>query len=159
MPLFGRSDEAQKRFKEAKRCIATRDEEFNLDRAIYLLEEAVVLKPDVRKYRQKLEELTALKSKLRAVFQAELRGVLLVKDRGDLVVTCEVQQGIIRSGDKVRIVGIKGEKRYTVAGLEVFARTPAFAIPGDLVGLLGLLSDEADMKDMQAGDMIEGVRD
>ncbi len=159
MPLFGKPDEAEKRFKEAKVCIATRDEEFRLDRAIYLLGEAVVMKPHKGKYRQKLEELIALKSKLRAVFMAELTGVLLVKDRGDLVVMCEVQQGIIRSGDKVRIAGIKGEKTYTVAGLEVFARTPAFAIPGDRVGLLGLLSEEADMKDMRAGDMIEGVRD
>ena len=56
MPLFGERDEAENRFNEAKRCSDPSKKEFDLDTAIRLLEEAVMLKPDKKKYRQKLDE-------------------------------------------------------------------------------------------------------
>ena len=37
MPLFGKGDEAENRFKEAKRCSDPRKKEFDLDKAISLL--------------------------------------------------------------------------------------------------------------------------
>jgi len=57
MPLFGKPDEAKKRFREAKNCSDPRNKEFDLDRAINLLEEATMLKPDKKQYREKLDEL------------------------------------------------------------------------------------------------------
>ena len=60
MPLFGKRDEAESRFKEAKRCSDPRSKEFDLDRATRLLEEAPMLKPYEEKYRKKLEEVKVI---------------------------------------------------------------------------------------------------
>ncbi len=63
MPLFGKPDEAETRFREAKRYGDLNNKEFDPDAAIRLLEEAVMLKPDKKKYREKLDEIHEIKAK------------------------------------------------------------------------------------------------
>ena len=57
MPLFGKHDEAEDRFNEAKRYTdrVRYREDFDLDKAIGLLEEVLMRKPDKKKYREELE--------------------------------------------------------------------------------------------------------
>ncbi len=62
MPLFGKRDEAENRFKEAKRYGDPSKKELDLDRAIRLLEDAITLKPHEEKYRKQFEKLKALRS-------------------------------------------------------------------------------------------------
>ena len=62
MPIFGGRDEAKRRFKEAKRCSNPKKKEFDLDRAIRLLEEAVSLRPD-SDYSKELDDLRKIKAK------------------------------------------------------------------------------------------------
>lgn len=71
MPLFGKRDDAENRFKEAKRYadlskveLDVSKKELNLDTAIRLLEEAVMLKPDKKQYGQKLDEIRQIKAKI-----------------------------------------------------------------------------------------------
>ena len=68
MPLFGKWDEAGKLFKEANKCIDISSDEFDLDKGIHLLEEAVVLKPSEKKYYERLEEAKVLRSKFHEQF-------------------------------------------------------------------------------------------
>ena len=151
MPLFGKPDEAKKLFWEAERYV--RGEEFNLDKAIHLLEEAVMLKPHEDKYRKELERLQESKSKLHKRFLMQVEDVFWVKRTG-VVAAGKVQQGTIRSGDKVRIMGHQGEKRDTVISLAM--RKCPFAIAGEVVGLV---LKTLDKNDVQRGDTIEKVED
>lgn len=153
MPLFAKSDEAERCFKEAKRLIETSNEEDNIDRAIHLLEEAVMLKPYEKKYRKKLEEVNQLKSKLREKFLMQVEDVFWIEGEG-VVATGKVQQGVIHPGAEVRIVGLRNEKRDTVASLEMFYKSRTRAIPGEAVGLLFKNLGEGDV---QPGDTIEKV--
>ena len=154
MPLFGKGDEAENRFKEAKRCSDPLKKEFDLDRAIGLLEAAVMLKPHEEKYRKKLEEVNEMKkSKWHEKFLMHIDDVFLIKGRGTAV-TGIVQQGIVHRGDEIRIVGHRGEKRDRVVNIEMHAKLFAHAIPGDDVGLeLKKLGGE----DVERGDTIEKV--
>ena len=63
MPLFGKRDEAEKLFEEAERCFSIYQNEFDLDRAIRLLEEAVMLKPDKKEYCKLLDESRDIRAK------------------------------------------------------------------------------------------------
>ena len=91
----------------AKRYSDPLKKEFDLDRAIGLLEAAVMLKPHEEKYRTKLEEVNQMKkSKWHEKFLMHIDDVFVIKGRGT-VVTGIVQQGIIRQADEVRIVGRK----------------------------------------------------
>lgn len=151
MPLFGKGDEAENRFKEVKRCSDPRKKEFDLDKAISLLKEAVMLKPFEGKYRNKLEEINELKSKFSSKFLMQVADVFEIKGRGKIP-TGRVQQGVIHPGDEVRIVGPLGERRVTVARLEMFHKTLSLAVPGDAVGLV--LQGPVVV---ERGDTIEGV--
>jgi uncharacterized membrane protein len=62
MPLFGKPDEAKDRFNQAKKYSDPSDFEFNLDRASHLLEEALELKPQEKKYHKKLAEVNKMKA-------------------------------------------------------------------------------------------------
>ena len=64
MPLFGKCDDAENRFKEAERYISPTKGEFDLGAAIHVLEEAIALRPDKKKYYQELDELRRIKSKI-----------------------------------------------------------------------------------------------
>lgn len=89
MGLFGKSDEAEKRFNEAKRHINPSKKEFDLDLAIQYLKDALVLEPHKRKYRQelgkaylmKLAEQRASESSQRiALYNSVLEAILLRED-------------------------------------------------------------------------------
>lgn len=167
MRLFGKRDEAEKRFKEAIRYIDPDKKEFDLDKATMLLEEAIMLKPYEEKYRKQLEQVRTMKPNLGKKFLMHVDDVYQIKGRGT-VLTGVVQQGIIRSGDRVRIAGNLGDRSDTVKGIEKFgAKTyaPEFpegiptstgfvskALPGDDVGL-ELASLRGD--DVERGDAIE----
>ena len=64
MPLFGKRDEAEKLFEEAERCSNVYENEFDLNRATRLLEEAVMLKPDKKEYAKLLEEIRQMKGEI-----------------------------------------------------------------------------------------------
>lgn len=151
MPLFGKRDEAEQRFREAKQCADPGKQEFNLDKAINLLQEAVVLKPFEEKYRNKLEEVNELKAKFNLKFLMEVEDIFEIKGRG-VVPTGRVQQGVVHPGDEVQIVGPLGVRRVTVDSLEVFHRNPSLAVPGDSVGVVF-----QSRVVVQRGDTIEGV--
>lgn len=153
MRLFAKSDEAEKRFREAKRLVETSNEEHKIDQAIHLLEEAVMLKPYEKKYRKKLEEAKTLKSKLGEQFLMQVEKVFWLRTQG-VVVAGTVRRGVIYPGAEVRIVGPRGEKRDTVVSLEMFYKTRTRAISGDTVGLL---CEKLGRDDVQRGDMIEKV--
>ena len=152
MPLFGKRDEAENRFKEAEKYVETSNENFNFDRAIYLLQEAAMLKPDKEKYRKRLEEVKESKSKSREKFLMRVEDVFERKRRA--IPTGRVKQGVIRSGDKVRIAGPGTEKTDTVVSLEFFHTSRTFAIPGDGVGLV---LEKLGREDVQRGDVVERV--
>lgn len=60
---FRKKDEAEKLFNEARRYADLSKKEFDLDRAIRLLEEAVMLKPDREKYRKELDRIREMKAR------------------------------------------------------------------------------------------------
>ena len=153
MPLFSRSDEAERLFNEARRYYEPSSEEFDLDQAIRHLEAVVTLKPYEVKYHKKLREASELKSRLRESFLMKVEDVFVMKG-GGLVAKGTVQRGTVRPGDKVRIVGPKGGRTDRVARLELFYRIHTRGLPGDTIGLLfeQLSGDSA-----QRGDTIEGM--
>ena len=150
MPLFG-GDEANKRYKEAKKYGNVKKKEFDLDRAIRLLEEAISLKPN-SKYFQKLEELRQLKDKsesnlslrvLKAFPEAHLKGV------ASALIYGKVEQGSIRKGDElvVRIGDITS--RVKIVDLN---KPKGFAASNE--DIMVILEGEDRIGE---GDVIEGV--
>ena len=155
MWLFGKRDEAEKCFKEAKRCSDPSKKEFDLDRAISLLKEAVMLKPDKKQYGQKLEEVREIKTKSQLKFSMQVQEVSgLTSEAGatGMLIDGRVEQGIVRNGDAVEIKGRGGTSK---AKVEV-DDPKGFAIPGEGVLLFveGLTGDDIDIGE---GDVVEGV--
>ncbi len=155
MWLFGKRDEAAKCFKEAKRCSDPNKKEFDLDRAISLLEEAVMLKTDKKQYGQKLEEVREIKAKSQLKFSMQVREVGgLTSEAGatGVLIDGRVEQGIVRNGDAVEIKGRGGTSK---AKVEV-DDPKGFAIPGEQVLLFveGLTGDDIDIGE---GDVVEEV--
>ena len=58
---FKQSDEAERLFRQAKRCGDPLSREFDLHMAISLLENAVAQKPDREEYRLKLQEFNEVR--------------------------------------------------------------------------------------------------
>jgi len=111
MGLFGGGNEASKRFREAERFSHPKKKEFDLDKAISLLEEVVSLKPADNKYRQKLEEIRELKLKGGMKFFMRARypkAATFPNKKQGLVVSGTIEQGIIRDGDEILIAGSRG---------------------------------------------------
>ena len=105
MPLFGKSDEAKKRFKEAIRHIDPDKKEFDLDKATMLLEEAVMLKSYEEKYRKQLEEVKAMKPNLDEKSKGmaeELIGGVMSPNLGKRL------RGYAIYATTKRIIGVKG---------------------------------------------------
>lgn len=152
MPLFGKGDEAENRFKEAEKYIQTSDENFSFDRAIHLLEEAAMLKPHEPKYRKRLEAVKERKAKSHEKFLMQVEEVFERKRHAEAV--GRVQQGVIHNGDKVRIARPGTEKTDTVVSLKFFHASRTFAIAGDGVGLV---LDNLSTADIERGDVIERV--
>ena len=78
-------------------------------------------------------------------FLMPVEDVFSIKGRGT-VVTGRVEQGIIRVGDTVDVVGIKDTSQTVVTGVEMFHKMLDEAEPGDAVGLLlrGVDRDEIE---------------
>ena len=78
-------------------------------------------------------------------FLMPVEDVFSIKGRGT-VVTGRVEQGIIKVGDTVDVVGIKATSQTVVTGVEMFHKMLDEAEPGDAVGLLlrGVDRDEIE---------------
>jgi len=153
MPFFGKRDEAEERFKEAKRCSDPRKKEFDLDRAISLLKEAVMRKPDKEQYRQKLDEVSEIKAKSRLKFSMQVRevsGATFETGATGVLIEGRVEQGIVRNGDEVEIKGRGATRR---AKVEV-DDPKGFAVSGEKVLLF--VEDLTD-NDISEVDVVEGV--
>jgi elongation factor Tu len=68
-------------------------------------------------------------------FQMPIEDVFSITGRGT-VVTGRVEQGVLRVGSEVEIVGIRDTQRSTVTGVEMFRKLLDEARAGDNVGLL-----------------------
>jgi elongation factor Tu len=151
VPLFWKLSKAERRFREAVKYIQTPGENFNFDHAIHLLEEVVKLKPSEDKYRMELAAIKDVKSRLPEKFTMHIEDVFSIMGIGTIVVG-KVQQGVICIGDRVWIVGPKGERNSAVAGIEMFHKGINFAKAGDSIGIVlkGLGKD-----DIERGETIE----
>jgi len=114
MPLFGKRDEAENRFKEAKRYSDPSKKEFDLESAISLLEEALMLKADNEQYRQKLDEIREIKAKKFVMQITAAMNVTLEKEVPGVVIIGRVYLGTIQNGDEVQIRGPRGTIRAKV---------------------------------------------
>jgi elongation factor Tu len=78
-------------------------------------------------------------------FLMPIENVLTIEGRGT-VVTGLVEQGTIRKGDEVEVVGLRETVKTICTGVEMFHREVDVAKPGDAVGLLlrGLKRDELE---------------
>ena len=68
-------------------------------------------------------------------FLMPVEDVFSIKGRGT-VATGRIDQGIVKSGEEVEIVGIKETRKVTVTGVEMFKKTLDEGQAGDNVGLL-----------------------
>jgi elongation factor Tu len=71
--------------------------------------------------------------------------VFSIEGRGT-VVTGRIDQGKVKAGDEIEIVGIKDTRKSTVTGVEMFQKTLDFGEAGDNVGCLlrGLKKEEVE---------------
>ena len=78
-------------------------------------------------------------------FLMPVEDVFSIKGRGT-VVTGRVEQGVVKVGDTVDVVGIKESSQTVVTGIEMFYKMLDEAEPGDAVGLLlrGVDRDEVE---------------
>ena len=154
MPLFGKRDEAENRFKEAERYSHPTKKEFDLDTAIRLLEEAVMLKPDKEQYREKLDEIREIKAKRNLKFSMQVQNRRLVTfadGEAGVEVSGIVEQGTIRDGDEVEIKGRGGTRRAKVFEV-VSRRGSGVAVTGQDVRLAIVTKEK-----VRDGDIIVGV--
>uniref|UniRef100_A0A7R9YTT0 Elongation factor Tu n=1 Tax=Chlamydomonas euryale TaxID=1486919 RepID=A0A7R9YTT0_9CHLO len=73
--------------------------------------------------------------KLDKPFQMPVEGVFSIAGRGT-VVTGRVEQGVIKPGEDVEIIGLKDTIKTTVTGVEMFKKMLSSGQAGDNVGLL-----------------------
>jgi elongation factor Tu len=78
-------------------------------------------------------------------FIMPVEDVFSIEGRGT-VVTGRIEQGIVKTGDEVEIVGITDTKKTTVTGVEMFQKTLNEGQAGDNVGTLlrGVKKDEVE---------------
>lgn len=78
-------------------------------------------------------------------FLMPIEDVFSIQGRGT-VVTGRVEQGIIKTGDEVEVVGLKANLKSTVTGVEMFKKSLDNGQAGDNVGLLmrGLKRDDVE---------------
>jgi len=75
-----------------------------------------------------------------------IEDIFSITGRGT-VVTGRVERGVVKVGEEVEIVGLRGEARRTVVtGLEMFRKTLDEAVAGDNIGVLlrGVEKDEIE---------------
>jgi len=68
-------------------------------------------------------------------FLMPVEDVFSIKGRGT-VATGRIEQGIVKTGEEVEIVGIKDTRKVTITGVEMFKKTLDQGQAGDNVGLL-----------------------
>jgi len=68
-------------------------------------------------------------------FLMAVEDVFSITGRGT-VATGRVERGVVRVGDTVELVGLRGTKNTTVTGLEMFQKTLEESVAGDNVGIL-----------------------
>jgi elongation factor Tu len=68
-------------------------------------------------------------------FLMAIEDVFSIEGRGT-VVTGRVEQGVVKVGEKVQIIGLKDTQETTVTGVEMFNKTLDQGIAGDNVGIL-----------------------
>lgn len=78
-------------------------------------------------------------------FLMPIEDVFSIQGRGT-VVTGRVEQGIVKPGDEVEVVGLKNNLKSTVTGVEMFKKSLENGQAGDNVGLLmrGLKRDDVE---------------
>ena len=84
------------------------------------------------------------------LFRMIIDDVFSIAKRGT-VVTGKVEAGTLNVGDEVAVQGTGGQKRTTVAGIEMFRKMASQANAGDMVGIL--LKD-IGKQDVQKGDVL-----
>ena len=99
-----------------------RDDEIGKDSIIKLLKELDTFIPDPIRM-------------IDAPFLMSIEDVFSISGRGT-VVTGRIEQGVIKVGDEVEIVGIKETKKTTVTGVEMFKKQLDRGEAGDNAGLL-----------------------
>jgi translation elongation factor EF-Tu-like GTPase len=150
MLFLGDSYDASLRYDRAKLYSNPSWEEFDLDRAISLLEEAAYLKPKKKQYTKRLNEMRKLKAKsqlkLTMQVQAVYGGLEIDTGEAGLFIYGKIEQGTVRRGDEVKI---KGQHRVLFV-----ESAKGYGIPGETTGLVieGLTIDG-----IKRGDVIEGV--
>jgi len=80
-------------------------------------------------------------------FLMPVEDVFGIKGRGT-VVTGRIEQGMVKTGERVEIVGIRDTKTTVVTGVEMFHKTLQEGEPGDAIGLL--------LRGMERGDVERG---
>ncbi|MEW6072429.1 MAG: elongation factor Tu [Planctomycetota bacterium] len=78
-------------------------------------------------------------------FVMPVEDVFSIEGRGT-VVTGRIEQGRVKAGDEVEIVGIKETRKTTCTGVEMFQKTLDFGVAGDNVGCLlrGIKKEDAE---------------
>ncbi|OGJ50630.1 translation elongation factor Tu [Candidatus Peregrinibacteria bacterium RIFOXYB2_FULL_32_7] len=85
---------------------------------------------------KKLDEyIPQPKRELDKPFLMPVEDVFSIKGRGT-VATGRIEQGIVKTGEEIEIVGIKETKKYTVTGVEMFHKTLNEGQAGDNAGIL-----------------------
>ena len=132
--IGGKVGKAQNCFEQAERYSNPSNKGFDLDRATHLLEEALGLEPDNKKYREKLDEIHDIKAKTFAMLITE--SALAVKfstGAKGVRIKGRVLHGTIQSGDEVQIRGRSGIREATVfdvQGLVIPSKEVLLAIEG-----------------------------
>ena len=150
MSLLDKPDESDRCFEEAKQYSDPDKKEFDLDGAIGLLEEALILKPDNIQYNQRLAQIRRIKlrSQLRLYMRilAVYGSATMETEESGLFVDAKVGLGIVRGGDKVEAKG-----RHKV----LYVDSPkGFGVPGETIGLV---IEDLTTNDIKEGDAVEGV--
>jgi elongation factor Tu len=78
-------------------------------------------------------------------FLMAVEDVFSITGRGT-VATGRVERGVVRVGDVVELVGLRGTKNTTVTGLEMFQKTLEESVAGDNVGILLRGVQKADIE-------------
>ena len=78
-------------------------------------------------------------------FKMTIQDVFIVKGRG-VVVTGQIESGIIKVGDNVELVDLNESKNVVVTGIEKFRKVLSEAKAGENVGILLKDIDNAEVK-------------
>ncbi len=86
-------------------------------------------------------------------FRMVIADVFTIKGRG-MVVTGQVESGVLKVGDEVHFKGHSGVKKTVVTGLEAFRKQIAEAQAGDNIGVL---LQGIDRGEIRPGDVLAGT--